>query len=284
MDIRINDELRAYIDPLNPYEYEALERSLLAEGCRDALVLWGDVLIDGHNRYDICRKHGIEFRTVQNDRFSSIEDVMLWMIDNQLARRSVSDFQRGMLALRKKAILAERAKAQQESEQEAAPVDAPPAAEGQATEQAAKPSKSPKPPLATREEVAKIAGISSNAISRIEKIQKTATPELVEAVRAGTISLNAAAAVATLPSEQQVAAVSGGKKELQQVARQVREAKSPAKPRAADAPSEPIDIPTDPEELRAKFEALHAENLALRAKVVALTIALKEARAERAES
>ncbi|GAB3544962.1 hypothetical protein GCM10027343_20710 [Noviherbaspirillum agri] len=279
MDIKINDELRAYIDPLNPYEYEALERSLLAEGCRDALVLWGDVLIDGHNRYDICRKHGIEFRTVQNDRFASIDDVMLWMIDNQLARRSVSDFQRGMLALRKKAILAERAKAQQDSEPDAAPADAP-AADGQAPEQAAKSAqstKSPKPPLATREEVAKIAGISSNAVSRIEKIQKTATPELVEAVRAGTISLNAAAAVATLPGEQQVAAVSGGKKELQQVARQVREAKSPPKPRA-EVPAEPIEIPTDPDELRAKFEALHAENAALRAKVVALTIALKEAR------
>ena len=41
-------ELKAYIDPLTPDEHDALERSILAEGCRDALVLWGDVLVDGH--------------------------------------------------------------------------------------------------------------------------------------------------------------------------------------------------------------------------------------------
>ena len=50
MSIIINEELRAYIDPLTANEYAALERSMLAEGCRDALVLWGEVLIDGHNR------------------------------------------------------------------------------------------------------------------------------------------------------------------------------------------------------------------------------------------
>src|SRR3954471_3174112 len=108
MDIVVNEELKAYIDPLTPEEYESLERSLLAEGCRDALVLWGDVLVDGHNRYGICQKHGLPFQTVQNPRFRSIDDVHLWMIDQHLGRRSVSDFQRGVLALRKKEIVAER--------------------------------------------------------------------------------------------------------------------------------------------------------------------------------
>src|SRR5579872_1606898 len=105
MKITVNEELRKYIDPLTESERTLLERSLLSEGCRDALVLWGEVLIDGHNRYEICLKHGIEFRTIQNSNFESIEQVMLWMIDNQLSRRSVTDFQRGMLALRKKELL-----------------------------------------------------------------------------------------------------------------------------------------------------------------------------------
>src|SRR6218665_4162955 len=87
-------------------EHEALERRILDEGCRDALVLWGEVLVDGHNRYGICQKHGLPFQTVQNTRFKSMEDVHLWMIDQHLGRRSVSDFQRGVLALRKKEILA----------------------------------------------------------------------------------------------------------------------------------------------------------------------------------
>ncbi|MBV8623468.1 MAG: hypothetical protein JO174_08285, partial [Herbaspirillum sp.] len=91
MNIVINEELQKYIDPLTPNEYAALERSLLAEGCRDALVLWGDVLIDGHNRYEICSKYDLPYKTVQNDSFKSLDDVLLWMIDNQLGRRSVSD-------------------------------------------------------------------------------------------------------------------------------------------------------------------------------------------------
>ena len=36
MNITVNDDLLAYIDPLTPDEHAALERSLLAEGCRVA--------------------------------------------------------------------------------------------------------------------------------------------------------------------------------------------------------------------------------------------------------
>src|SRR5690606_15476844 len=89
MDIVVLEELKAYIDPLTNDEYEALERSLLAEGCRDSLVLWGNILVDGHNRYGICQKHGIPFNTVQNTRFQSMEDVHLWMLEQHLGRRSV---------------------------------------------------------------------------------------------------------------------------------------------------------------------------------------------------
>jgi hypothetical protein len=52
-----------------------------------------------------------------------MDDVYLWMIDNHLGRRSVSDFQRGVLALRKKEIVSARlaqAQAQQSSAQSAA--------------------------------------------------------------------------------------------------------------------------------------------------------------------
>jgi transcriptional regulator with XRE-family HTH domain len=76
-------------------------------------------------------------------------------------------------------------------------------------------------PTQSRQEIARVAGISSNAVLQIEKIQRAAAPELVQAVRDGTISISAAAAVATLPSDEQAAAVAGGRKELQQAAKQV---------------------------------------------------------------
>ncbi len=250
MNITINEELRSFIDPLTANEHAALERSLLAEGCRDALVLWGDVLIDGHNRYDICTRHGIEFRTVQNTTFNSLDDVMLWVIDNHLARRSVSDYQRGVLALRKKDIVTARI-AQRAAEPEA-----------QAAPDAAKAPESP--PWNTREDVAKAARVSSNTISQIERIQKAATPQLVEAVRSGTISINAAANVASLPESVQIAAVAGGRKELQQAARQVREQKAATRPPKEAAPDEVTELRAQVAALRQKVDALTQENAELK--------------------
>ncbi|MDD2692329.1 MAG: plasmid replication/partition related protein, partial [Simplicispira sp.] len=265
MNIVVNPDLQAYIDPLTPEEYAALERSILAEGCRDALVLWGEVLVDGHNRYGICQKHGIAFQTVQNTRFTSMEDVHLWMIEQHLGRRSVSDFQRGVLALRQREIVAarrERALAQ-------APADAPDAAPGTDAVAPDSVTSTAPEPLPSREAIAKAARISSTQVKLIETIQKQAAPEVVAAVRSGTLSINAAAAVASLPAEEQVAAASAGADELKQAAKRVREAKR--KPRATPAASEDAtDLPDTVPALQQRVLELMAQNDALRQQVAAL--------------
>jgi hypothetical protein len=235
MNITVLEELKAYIDPLTSDEHEALERSLLAEGCRDALVLWGDILVDGHNRYAICTQHGIPFETKQHPHFRSMEDVHLWMINQHLGRRSVSDYQRGVLALRKKALLEARKQAAVKAidqataaAPEAAVADAAPPA-GPAVGAVAADTLAPweeAEPLKSREAIARAARISAATVAQIEKIQQTAVPELVAAVKAGDISISAAAVVATLPQDEQHNAVAGGSKQLKEVARQVREAKS----------------------------------------------------------
>ena len=268
MAITINEDLRAYIDPLTEDEYAALERSLLSEGCRDALVLWGDLLVDGHNRYGVCLKHGISFNTVQNKTFQSLDDVHLWMIDNHLGRRSVSDFQRGVLALRKKEIVSVRL-AQEKAQQPSLATD-----EAEVTVQSAN------QPVLTRQAVARSARVSSATLGQIEKIQKTAAPELVSAVKAGVISINAAAAVASLPSEKQVAAVSGGKKELRQAARQVREAKLPPKQEPVPPPSDATPDQLEIYRLTQQLTKVTEERDQLKKKVQHLTIALAEARGE----
>jgi transcriptional regulator with XRE-family HTH domain len=258
VNITINDELRTYVDPLTPAEHEALERSLLTEGCREALILWRDVLIDGHNRHAICSQHGIPFRTVQNDKFESLEDVKLWMIDNQLARRSVTDFQRGLMALRKKEIMAARVVQKTDDELQTAQDQTVPFS----------------PPWNTREEVARAARVSANTISQIERIQKAAAPELVDAVRSGQISVSAAANVASLPREAQVAAVAGGRKELQQAARQVREQKSATKPKKEVVPESPEEqvkaLRAQVGELKDRVATLMTENEVLRQKLANL--------------
>jgi len=271
MHIAVNEELKAYIDPLTADEYEALERSILAEGCRDALVLWGDTLVDGHNRYGICRKHGLPFQTVQNTQFRSMEDVHLWMIGQHLGRRSVSDFQRGVLALRQREIMAERrARAQAAASAERAE-GTEDRSEGPAAATAA-PGLTEPDALKSREAIARAARLSSSQVVAIEKIQKQAAPELVAAVKSGAISLNTAAAVASLPAHEQVAAAHAGKDELKLAAKRVRDAKR--KPRDAAAPDSttPVDAeaPDAVQALQRQVATLLAENAALRQQVQAL--------------
>ena len=97
---RINREFKDLIPPLTPEEYGQLEQNILSQGCRDPIALWRGKIIDGHNRYEICTKHGIAFETVKL-RFPSRDAVKLWILDNQLGRRNLSDAMRIKLAARK---------------------------------------------------------------------------------------------------------------------------------------------------------------------------------------
>lgn len=279
MNIIVNEELKAYIDPLTTDEYEALERSIRSEGCRDALVLWNDLLIDGHNRYAICQAHGLPFQTLQSTQFKTIEDVHIWMIDQHLGRRSVSDYQRGVLALRKREIVIER----RSRAQAAMPPDAN-TTEGDVA--------SDTPPwdddtpvgthaadqaLPSREDTAKAARLSSSQMVLIEKIQKQAAPEVVAAVKSGAISINAAAAVSSLPAEDQVAAAAAGKDELKQAAKRVRDAKRKPRDLTTDSPEQVTADSMDAEStgveinaLRKRVAALEEENTALRKQVLNL--------------
>jgi hypothetical protein len=92
-NIQIMEELKLLIPPLKEEEYQQLEQNIISEGCRESLLLWHNedkyVLIDGHNRYQICQKHGISFPIKLID-FPDIEEVKTWMINNQLGRRNLT--------------------------------------------------------------------------------------------------------------------------------------------------------------------------------------------------
>jgi 16S rRNA G966 N2-methylase RsmD len=109
MNITIDPEFKALIPPLAPEELAQLEVNIIADGCRDPLVTWQGALIDGHNRYEICTRHGLPFETVEVD-FADRTAAMLWMIDNQKGRRNVSDYDKGLLAMRKQELLRPMAK------------------------------------------------------------------------------------------------------------------------------------------------------------------------------
>ncbi|PIG08206.1 plasmid replication/partition related protein [Comamonas sp. 26] len=284
MELQIDEGLKAYIDPLTADEHESLERSILAEGCRDALVVWGELLIDGHNRYGICQKHGLPFNTIQATQFKTMDDVHLWMIDQHLGRRSVSDFQRGVLALRKREIIASRraaaaaavnaAKASQPASEEAPwEGDTDPAV----AQALASVAKVPDEALDTREALARAARLSAGQVKMIETIQEKAAPEVVAAVKAGELSLNAAAVVATLPEEEQQAVAAEGADALKQAAKRVRDAKKKPKAAKPEADESAEAAPAaSAEELQARVTELQAENERLRMQVKTLQELLAE--------
>lgn len=93
MTITIDEEFRALIPPLRDGELALLESSLTHEGCRDALSVWNGVLIDGHNRHAICQREGLTFKT-KEIALADRNAAKLWIIDNQMGRRNLSDIDR----------------------------------------------------------------------------------------------------------------------------------------------------------------------------------------------
>jgi len=91
INFRIDPEFQAQIPPISLDEKAILEASLLADGCRDALVVWQEegLLVDGHNRFEICQKHGLQYPVIGMS-FKDREAALDWIDSNQLGRRNLT--------------------------------------------------------------------------------------------------------------------------------------------------------------------------------------------------
>ena len=89
--ITMNPELQSLIPPLTPEEYAQLGANIVADGCRDPLIVWQEeqTLLDGHNRYEICERHGLPYTTIEVS-LPDMEHAKAWMIDQQLGRRNLT--------------------------------------------------------------------------------------------------------------------------------------------------------------------------------------------------
>lgn len=175
-ELKIKEDLRNLIPPLSKEELQGLEASLKVEGCRDKIVVWNGYIIDGHNRYELCKKHGIEFEVLDNTNDLETEaDVKLWMINNQFNRRNLPIEARLALAYKFKDIEDEKAKERQLvnlkqfADTEFA-VSAPVHTRGGNTSGR------------SLEAIAKMAGVSARTTDQYDKIQRKGTEEQKEAI------------------------------------------------------------------------------------------------------
>ena len=173
--MQINESFRKLIPPLSSEEYAQLEENCKADGIRDPLVVWRGTLIDGHNRYDIAQKHGLDYTVVEKE-FEDETAAKIWMVTNQFGRRNLNNYQRSVLALSMEELFKEKAKEKEHARKTSTCQNSDKSFEE----------------IDTKKEIGKLANVSHDTIMRVKKIEATATPETIAAVRSGEKSINEA--------------------------------------------------------------------------------------------
>lgn len=175
MELKINPTFQTLIPPLTDEEYEQLKQNIVADGCREPIVVWDGTIIDGHNRYRICTETGIEFQTVDK-QLEDEDDAVKWIILNQFGRRNLTLFQRAELADRLRPLLREKAREKQLSTLIQNSTVCP-ALDKRGDDKIEK--------LDTLGHLAKIAGIGRGTMHMVDVIRKKGTEEQIERARKG---------------------------------------------------------------------------------------------------
>lgn len=91
MEINIDPEFRDLLPKLDEKTRDILARNIGDAGRCDPLTVWGNILIDGHNRLDICTKQHIAYETVSAPSWVETRaDAIKWIIDNARGRRNMT--------------------------------------------------------------------------------------------------------------------------------------------------------------------------------------------------
>ena len=160
MILKIDPDFQQLIPPLAPEEFKQLEQNILAAGrCRDAIVMWKGYIVDGHNRYAVCQAHDVPFEVLKI-HFESKSDALIWIAENQLGRRNLTDAMRIELACYREKMLRQRGKASG--------------------------------PINVRKAIAAAAGVGDRTVYKYMKIVGEGAPELVEQVRKGEVKIGSA--------------------------------------------------------------------------------------------
>lgn len=183
MRIRIDPEFRRLIMPLGEDERAQLERNLVADGCRDPLVAWKGVLLDGHNRYEICRRRRIPFR-VRAVKLPDRLAARIWIRWNQLGRRNLTDDQRALQV----AGLVEDVAAQSRRARASTAVNAREVRAGRRPAISREASSRKIDKTSARTKTARRARVSEWKVRQAQAV-KAHAPELLDAVAAGEMSL-----------------------------------------------------------------------------------------------
>lgn len=159
-------------------EFVALKKDIREHGLIEPIWLYEGKVLDGRHRYYACQETGTEaaFREYEGS------DPLGFVISLNLNRRHLTESQRAMVA----ASLANM------------PL-------GGAQYRSA--NLQTETPQVSQSSAAELLQVSPRSVATAAKIERDSTPEVIEAVKAGGMSLNLASQVSELPQEEQAICV-----------------------------------------------------------------------------
>lgn len=96
--LKVDPEFQGKIPPLTFEELNQLEANILRDGrIINPIIVWQGLIVDGHNRYTIAKKHPEIPFTVHEKEFASRYEAIIWICKNQLGRRNLTPEQKKYL-------------------------------------------------------------------------------------------------------------------------------------------------------------------------------------------
>lgn len=209
---------------LEGQELQDLADDIKANGLRNPVLLVSVendecILVDGRSRLRACEMVCVTPLFKVWRPFGTNGSVTAYVVSQNLRRRHLDASQRAMVAQGLTPLFEAEARARKAATQFGAPVGAnlrEPGGDAECTETTADSGKA-----AGR--AAKVVNVSTRSVELARKVARKCVPELVDAVRRGTVAVSAAAAIADEPPEVQRAAVKGGLMGVRECAKSVRD-------------------------------------------------------------
>ena len=96
--LKTDPEFQSKIPPLTFEELNQLEANILRDGrILNPIIVWEGLIVDGHNRYTIAKKHPEIPFTIHEKEFASRYEAIIWICKNQLGRRNLTPEQKKYL-------------------------------------------------------------------------------------------------------------------------------------------------------------------------------------------
>ena len=174
-ELEVSQEYASLVPQLSAEEYESLKQSIKENGLYVPIIVNQDgIILDGHHRYKVCQELGIKEPKTLVKEFKEKLDEQLFVIDCNLRRRQLNNFQRTELALKSKSILTEIAKKNMslggKGSKDLETLDE----------------------KGVAEEIGKLAGVSHETVRKADKLLDSAPEDVIEKLRTGEMSISQA--------------------------------------------------------------------------------------------